>query len=74
MDWPSIRNNVAPSDLYSPHTALASLSFNFLTLVEPFMPTFLSEMAMKKAYRLVVMEDENISYQVSFLDFGSHHV
>ncbi|GAA5852349.1 hypothetical protein JCM8547_006750 [Rhodosporidiobolus lusitaniae] len=63
ISWPSLRNNIAPSDVYSPHHPLANLCFAALDVYDRFAPSFVREKALEKAYRLVVMEDENTGYQ-----------
>ncbi|KAL8292767.1 hypothetical protein RQP46_001379 [Phenoliferia psychrophenolica] len=64
INWASCRNNVAPSDLYAPHTTVANLSFGVLNLVDPWIPSILKKWALEKAYSLIVMEDENTGYQI----------
>ncbi|GAA5954594.1 hypothetical protein JCM3765_003825 [Sporobolomyces pararoseus] len=63
IDWPSLRNKVSEADLYSPHSKFANVCFYALDLYDRFAPEWLREKALKKAYSLVKMEDENTSYQ-----------
>ncbi|ESK87947.1 lanosterol synthase, partial [Moniliophthora roreri MCA 2997] len=63
IDWPAQRNNVAPEDLYSPHSAIFDLLNQILGVYELCAMPPLRKIAIKKAYRLVVMEDENTGYQ-----------
>ncbi|GAA5979903.1 hypothetical protein JCM5350_005536 [Sporobolomyces pararoseus] len=63
IDWPSLRNNVSSADLYSPHSRTANLCFFALDLYDRLAPSWLRKKALKKAYELVKMEDENTSYQ-----------
>ncbi|KAK7466088.1 Lanosterol synthase (Oxidosqualene--lanosterol cyclase) [Stygiomarasmius scandens] len=63
IDWPAQRNNIAKVDLYAPHSALFDginviLSSYELCAVPP-----LRRAALDRAYRLVVMDDENTEYQ-----------
>ncbi|ESK81513.1 lanosterol synthase, partial [Moniliophthora roreri MCA 2997] len=63
IDWPAQRNNVAPEDLYSPHSAIFDLLNQILGVYKLCTMPPLRKIAIKKAYRLVVMEDENTAYQ-----------
>jgi lanosterol synthase len=65
INWPSCRNNVAAVDLYAPHSAIANGLFSILNLYESVAPKFVKNAALKRAYELIVMEDENTAYQVS---------
>lgn len=62
--WPSLRNSVAETDLYAPHTALANVAFAVLNVLDPWIPAFVRRRASRRAYEIVVMEDENTGYQV----------
>ncbi|KAL8277972.1 hypothetical protein RQP46_009604 [Phenoliferia psychrophenolica] len=63
IDWPSCRNNVAEVDLYAPHSKLANGLFALLNVYDGFAPDFVRKPALARAYRLVVMEDENTATQ-----------
>ncbi|KAI5478948.1 lanosterol synthase [Pseudohyphozyma bogoriensis] len=63
INWPSLRNHIAAVDLYSPHSAVADFLFGVLNIYEGYAPGFIRRRAVKKAYELVKMEDENTSYQ-----------
>ncbi|EEB98358.1 hypothetical protein MPER_02146, partial [Moniliophthora perniciosa FA553] len=58
IDWPAQRNNVAPEDLYSPHSAVFDLLNQILGVYELCTLPPLKRRAIEKAYRLIVMEDE----------------
>ncbi|KAL4246237.1 Lanosterol synthase [Abortiporus biennis] len=63
IDWPAQRNKVASVDLFCPHTAL----FDFLNVIlgsyEHCVIPPLRRIGVDRAYKLVVYEDENTSYQ-----------
>ncbi|KAL1710959.1 terpenoid cyclases/protein prenyltransferase alpha-alpha toroid [Schizophyllum commune] len=61
--WPAQRNNIASVDLYAPHSAIYDLINVVLTTYGqcPFPP--LLNAGINRAYELIVMEDENTSYQ-----------
>ncbi|TFK45957.1 terpene synthase [Heliocybe sulcata] len=64
IDWPAQRNNIAKVDLYTPHTLLLD-ALNALmshTLESCPLPP-LHNLALKRAYELICMEDENTAYQ-----------
>ncbi|GAA5933642.1 lanosterol synthase ERG7 [Sporobolomyces koalae] len=63
IDWPSLRNNVASSDIYSPHSRTANLLFKILHVYDAWAPSWIRKKALEKAYDLVKMEDDNTSYQ-----------
>jgi lanosterol synthase len=63
INWPAQRNNVAPIDIYSPHTKLANGLFAILGVYEQCSFPPLRHAALKKTYRLIVEEDENTTYQ-----------
>ncbi|GAA6035640.1 hypothetical protein JCM8097_004942 [Rhodosporidiobolus ruineniae] len=63
LDWPSLRNSIAPSDVYAPHSRVANAAFYALDVYDRVAPSFIRRHALEKAYRLVVMEDENTGYQ-----------
>lgn len=70
IDWPSCRNNVSTADLFAPHSKVVNGLFSISNFYEKYAPDFLRKPALKKAYELVVMEDENTSYQVSNINFN----
>lgn len=63
IDWPAHRNDVAPIDLYAPHSAVMDFLFGILGIYEPCAIPPLRKMATEKLYDLIVKEDENTSYQ-----------
>jgi lanosterol synthase len=69
INWPRQRNNVATVDLYTPHPFILDVMFKALSTYEhyllPYVPglSYLRKAGMKRAYDLVVMDDENTSYQ-----------
>lgn len=63
IDWPAQRNNVCPIDIYHPHTVVANTLFAILGVYEQCTFPPLRNAGLKKAYELVVMEDDNTSYQ-----------
>lgn len=63
--WPSCRNKVAQSDLYSPHTKLLDTLYLVLGAWEKYAcPAFVRRKGMEFAYKQVVMDDENTNCQV----------
>ncbi|KDQ19186.1 hypothetical protein BOTBODRAFT_63287 [Botryobasidium botryosum FD-172 SS1] len=63
IDWPAQRNNVAAVDLYSPHSKLLDFLNTILGAYESCSFPPARRLALKRAYRLICMEDENTSYQ-----------
>lgn len=63
IHWPSLRNSISPYDVYSPHSRVAEACFAVLDVYDRVAPSFIRTKALERAYRLVVMEDENTSYQ-----------
>jgi lanosterol synthase len=63
IDWPAQRNNVAEVDVYHPHTRVLNGLFSILSAYESCTIPPLRQAGLAKAYQLVVMEDENTSYQ-----------
>lgn len=59
------------ADLYAPHSKVANTLFAVLNVYEMVAPRFVRKVALKRAYNLVKMEDENTSYQVSGWSFTS---
>ena len=63
IDWPMQRNNIAPVDLYVPHTALLDFLNVLLSAYESCAIPFIRKRALDRAYKLICQEDENTSYQ-----------
>lgn len=63
INWPQQRNNVCKVDLYAPHTTLFDLLNIILGLYESCSLPPVRRAALDRTYELIVMEDENTSYQ-----------
>jgi lanosterol synthase len=63
IDWPAQRNNIAAADLYSPHTRLFDAISAVLSAYESCIIPPLRSAACDRAYELIILEDENTSYQ-----------
>ncbi|GAA5894217.1 hypothetical protein JCM6882_007604 [Rhodosporidiobolus microsporus] len=63
INWPSLRNSIAPGDAYAPHSRLANACFFALDVYDRVAPAFVRKHALDRAYDLVRMEDENTGYQ-----------
>ncbi|KAG6334196.1 hypothetical protein ID866_4896 [Astraeus odoratus] len=63
IHWPSQRNNVAAADIYSPHTKVLDTLNAILGLYENCAVPPMRKEALKRAYDLVVYEDENTAHQ-----------
>ncbi|KAM6496850.1 Terpenoid cyclases/protein prenyltransferase alpha-alpha toroid [Amanita muscaria] len=63
IGWPAQRNNVSKADLYSPHTALLDAMNVVLASYEHCIIPPLRRAGVTRAYELIVLEDENTSYQ-----------
>lgn len=70
IHWPSQRNNVNPIDIYCPHHPVLNAANSILGIYEslPQIPGFSSclpirRSAIREAYKMVVYEDENTTYQ-----------
>ncbi|BGP17836.1 hypothetical protein JCM10213_008364 [Rhodosporidiobolus nylandii] len=63
IDWPSLRNNISAADVYAPHSRVANACFAVLDVYDRWAPGFIRKYALEKAYKLVVMEDENTGFQ-----------
>ncbi|GAA5934711.1 hypothetical protein JCM3775_002035 [Rhodotorula graminis] len=63
IDWPSLRNNVSAADVYAPHSRVANACFAVFDLYDRVAPSWVRKKALDRAYRLVVMEDENTAFQ-----------
>lgn len=64
VDWPGQRNNVAEVDIFCPHTRTLDTLMGVLSVYESCggVPP-LRRAGIKRAYDLLVMEDENTGYQ-----------
>ncbi|KAF8328406.1 terpene synthase [Cantharellus anzutake] len=63
INWPEQRNNVAPVDIYAPHTTLLDILNGVLGAYECCLVPFIRRRALNRAYELICKEDENTSYQ-----------
>ena len=63
IDWPAQRNNVSKADLYAPHSGLFDALNVILGSYEHCIVPPLRRAGVEKAYKLVVLEDENTEYQ-----------
>jgi lanosterol synthase len=63
IDWPAQRNNVSEADLRSPHSKLFDYISVILGAYEQCCLPPLRNAGVKYAYKLIVCEDENTSYQ-----------
>ncbi len=63
IDWPAQRNNVAKGDVYSPHTYTLEALMALLGKYEQRHIKMLRSAGIKRAYKLLCLEDENTSYQ-----------
>ncbi|KIM82936.1 hypothetical protein PILCRDRAFT_819733 [Piloderma croceum F 1598] len=63
INWPAQRNNVAEVDLYSPHTRIFDAINVVLGAYESCSIPAIRRAACNRAYELIVLEDENTSYQ-----------
>ncbi|KAI6015989.1 terpenoid cyclases/protein prenyltransferase alpha-alpha toroid [Pisolithus microcarpus] len=63
IDWPAQRNNVASVDIYYPHTAVLDTLNAILGMYEGCAIPPARKAALKRAYELIVYEDENTDYQ-----------
>lgn len=63
IDWPAQVNNVAPGDIYYPHTSLLDALNAVVRTYEACAPPFIRKASLARAYKLIVYEDENTSYQ-----------
>lgn len=61
--WSSHRSNIASVDLYSPHPFILEASFFAIGVYERVHSKRLRKHALDYVYQLMVMEDENTSYQ-----------
>ncbi|KAI6112730.1 terpenoid cyclases/protein prenyltransferase alpha-alpha toroid [Pisolithus sp. B1] len=63
INWPAQRNNVASVDIYYPHTAVLDTLNAILGMYEGCAVPPARKAALKRAYELIVYEDENTDYQ-----------
>lgn len=63
IDWPAQRNNVAAADVYAPHTAVLDALFAAAGAYEKVHSRWLRSAGIRRAYSLVVKEDENTGHQ-----------
>ncbi|KAI8827407.1 terpenoid cyclases/protein prenyltransferase alpha-alpha toroid [Chytriomyces cf. hyalinus JEL632] len=66
IKWSQMRNNVAPVDLYSPHTKLFDFLNEILVIYEKLPKSLIREQALKKTLDQIRYEDIN----TDFLDIG----
>ncbi|XP_014677721.1 PREDICTED: lanosterol synthase-like [Priapulus caudatus] len=62
IDWPSQRNNCAPSDLYTPHTRLLDCSYVLIDMYEAYHNTTIRKMALSELYQHICAEDQYTNY------------
>lgn len=63
IDWVAQRNNVCKADLYSPHSTIFDIANVVLSTYEYCALPPLRKAGLERVYHLIVMEDENTSYQ-----------
>lgn len=63
IDWPAQRNNVAHAEVYTPHSTLMNAVYSIFSVYESCSIPPIRQMALRRVYDLVVMEDENTGYQ-----------
>ena len=66
MPFHTLSNHISPIDLYYPHSRLFTLLTYPLAFFEWAIPRFVPAvraLALKRLYRMVVMEDENTAFQ-----------
>ncbi|KAI6044261.1 terpenoid cyclases/protein prenyltransferase alpha-alpha toroid [Pisolithus marmoratus] len=63
INWPAQRNNVASVDIYYPHTTVLDTLNAIVGMYEGCAIPAARKAALKRAYELVVYEDENTEYQ-----------
>ncbi|XP_077584501.1 lanosterol synthase [Stigmatopora nigra] len=57
IDWPAQRNNVAESDIYTPHSTLLTVAYTFLNMYEAHHITSLRQMAVEELYDHIKADD-----------------
>ncbi len=63
INWPAQRNNVNKADEYAPHSTIFNTLASILSVYELCTLPPLRHSGLRRAYQLVVMEDENTGYQ-----------
>ncbi|KAF9526128.1 terpenoid cyclases/protein prenyltransferase alpha-alpha toroid [Crepidotus variabilis] len=63
INWPAQCNNINKADEYAPHSALFNTISSILSVYELCTIPPLRRAGLKRAYQLIVMEDENTGYQ-----------
>jgi lanosterol synthase len=63
IDWPAQRNNVAKIDVFYPHTILLDTLMSILSAYDSCRFEPLRQAGIRRAYKLLCLEDENTSYQ-----------
>ncbi|KAI6125392.1 terpenoid cyclases/protein prenyltransferase alpha-alpha toroid [Pisolithus croceorrhizus] len=63
INWPAQRNNVASVDIYYPHTTVLDTLNAILGMYEGCVVPPARKAALKRAYELIIYEDENTDYQ-----------
>ncbi|KAJ7576848.1 terpenoid cyclases/protein prenyltransferase alpha-alpha toroid [Mycena floridula] len=63
INWPAQRNNVCKADLYSPHSSVFDMISVVLSIYESCTLPPMRRAGLERAYKLIVMEDENTGYQ-----------
>ncbi|XP_006876187.1 PREDICTED: lanosterol synthase [Chrysochloris asiatica] len=57
IDWPAQRNQVAPEDLYTPHSWLLDIMFALLNLYERYHSTSLRQCTIQRLYQHIAADD-----------------
>uniref|UniRef100_A0A8C8DQQ5 Lanosterol synthase (2,3-oxidosqualene-lanosterol cyclase) n=1 Tax=Oryzias sinensis TaxID=183150 RepID=A0A8C8DQQ5_9TELE len=57
VNWPAQRNNVAPCDLYTPHSTLLTVAYMVLNMYEAHHSAALRKMAVKELYEHIQADD-----------------
>ncbi|WFD36580.1 lanosterol synthase [Malassezia cuniculi] len=63
INWPKQRNNVAQVDVYAPHTRMLDAVFALVGRYEQYHVRWIREAGIRRAYELIVKEDENTGHQ-----------
>lgn len=63
INWPAQRNNISKPDLYVDHSFFLDAIYSTLAAYEPCAIPPIRRLALKTAYGLICMEDENTNYQ-----------
>ncbi|KAJ3167937.1 Lanosterol synthase (Oxidosqualene--lanosterol cyclase) [Geranomyces variabilis] len=62
IDWPRQCNNVAPAEVFYPHTRLLDGLNSICHMYEKLAPSFVRSRAVAEAWRQLQLEDQNTSY------------